>query len=135
MLEILDMNSIESDIILRVNFESDMRHIEEIKAAGYDLPSVNKIECTLSVEHSTDPVDESFLAASFLPTKRYCQMLRGGLHRRASIFPQYRRKGGAAHHLGGRWPPRYGQLPVSYPPMMDLCEKRDPTQVLCRWSL
>jgi len=27
-----------------LGFESNVKHIEEIKAAGYDLPSVNQIE-------------------------------------------------------------------------------------------
>jgi hypothetical protein len=72
-------------------YPSGVKHLEEIKNAGYEMPAVNQIEVR---QHSTicsgcsACMSAKFdgLAASFLSAKAYCRVLHEELDRRASIL-------------------------------------------------
>ena len=71
-----------------------MHHIEEIRNAGYELPSVNQIEVMFLLLPSVQHLSLFLLVTPLPSTNRNSQILQREQHRRTGILPYCPRKDG-----------------------------------------
>src|SRR5882762_2300428 len=82
---------------------SSVKHLEEIKNAGYDMPSVNQIEVFLSLRVDVIALNPPYggaKAPSVLPTKAYRHLLSSKLDYSSGILPPDTGTNGSPRHPG-----------------------------------
>jgi hypothetical protein len=91
-----------SVLTLPDNISSSVKHLEGIKNAGYDMPSVNQIEVFLSLRVDVIALNSPYgaKAPSVLPTKAYRHLLSSKLDYCSGILPPDAGTNGSPRHPG-----------------------------------